>query len=935
MKRVAGQAAWILLQVFHRTGMVIMTAFFLAMLGAGVLAYRLSQGPMQIPWALSRLANAASGADVDIDIGRATLSWAGYKSGSRAPLFLGLGDITIRNAGGALLASIPQAQLACPPGALFGAGAEAAGVPPSGMMGDRAPIYVSSENAHVMGSTAPISLLAGIRLSAAFALASADIWVTLGAGQLGPPGLGEPITGGKFLLRLTPNDARLTNATLNLTPFGQSAPVIKIAAAAHRSGAWHGTVTLSAAGAQAQDLSHYWPAQLVPMTRGWVTRNITAGTAQDASFTLGLSAQAGLNSVSLDSATGGFKAEGLTLIWLPGVQPLTGLNGTFTLTDADNIDITADSARLGGIAIAAGHMHIAGVSQPDQIATLAVPVSGTMQSAFAVLNGPNLGLLKTVPPAVAAATGNMTGMVNVTLPLQGNIAPNDVKLNVATLLTNVTLPLPVQGLTLLQGKLNVDATLQGLSIKGGGQISGEPASTTVTVDFANAAGTPVTLDLKTTATVAMLRQIGLDPDGFVRGKMPVVVHVATTAMNSGSLTVKADLTPASLTLPVFGWNKPSGKPGTFSFAAGINGNKFSGIDRIDSIVATAPDLDIDTTMAGSTILLSHVRIGNTEGSGKIVPPAADGQPWTIVLSGNALDFSSVVNPPQPKGARPTTPKPQPPAPQPAMPQKPTGFLWNATAHFGRLLLAQSPEPALDDFDFTGDGQGNFIFHAKATALLGDAKPMSLSMAPEPGSVPGAAETISLQTGDGGTLLRALGAFDDLSGGELDFSARFGLGTPVTGVTRINNFRLLKAPALGKILQAITVLGIPEAVSGPGLEFSRLIAPFSIDNQKLTLMEARAYSASLGFTASGTIDLNASTYDIHGTVVPGYALNVLPGKIPLIGKLFSPEKGGGLFAMRYAMTGPVSDPDVKINPLSALTPGFLRGIFGLGKKTETK
>ena len=213
------------------------------------------------------------------------------------------------------------------------------------------------------------------------------------------------------------------------------------------------------------------------------------------------------------------------------MQPLTGLNGTFTLTDADNINITADGAKLGGIAIAAGHMHIAGVSEADQTAALAVPVSGTMQSAFAVLNGPNLGLLKTVPATVAAATGDMTGTVNVTLPLQGNITADEVKLNVATLLSNVTLPLPVQGLTLLQGKLNVDATLQGLSIKGGGQISGEPASTAVTVDFTSAAGTPVTLDLKTTATVAMLRQIGLNPEGFVQGKMPVAVHVATTAMN--------------------------------------------------------------------------------------------------------------------------------------------------------------------------------------------------------------------------------------------------------------------------------------------------------------------------------------------------------------------------------------------------------------------
>ena len=53
-----------------------------------------------------------------------------------------------------------------------------------------------------------------------------------------------------------------------------------------------------------------------------------------------------------------------------------------------------------------------------------------------------------------------------------------------------------------------------------------------------------------------------------------------------------------------------------------------------------------------------------------------------------------------------------------------------------------------------------------------------------------------------------------------------------------------------------------------------------------------------------------------------------GNIPLIGKLFSPEEGGGLFAARYTMRGKLDDPTVFVNPLSALTPGFLREMFGI-------
>ncbi len=47
-------------------------------------------------------------------------------------------------------------------------------------------------------------------------------------------------------------------------------------------------------------------------------------------------------------------------------------------------------------------------------------------------------------------------------------------------------------------------------------------------------------------------------------------------------------------------------------------------------------------------------------------------------------------------------------------------------------------------------------------------------------------------------------------------------------------------------------------------------------------------------------------------------------------MFSPEKGGGLIAANYTAKGPLNHPQVSINPLSALLPGFLRGVFGIGQ-----
>jgi hypothetical protein len=127
---------------------------------------------------------------------------------------------------------------------------------------------------------------------------------------------------------------------------------------------------------------------------------------------------------------------------------------------------------------------------------------------------------------------------------------------------------------------------------------------------------------------------------------------------------------------------------------------------------------------------------------------------------------------------------------------------------------------------------------------------------------------------------------------------------------------------------MTLYGVVDMMRGPGLGFTRLEAPFRYGGDLLELSDARAFSSSLGMTAKGRIDLARETADLQGTIVPAYFFNSLLGDIPLVGKLFSPERGGGLFAATYSVHGPLDDPNVSVNALAALTPGALRGVFGL-------
>jgi hypothetical protein len=69
---------------------------------------------------------------------------------------------------------------------------------------------------------------------------------------------------------------------------------------------------------------------------------------------------------------------------------------------------------------------------------------------------------------------------------------------------------------------------------------------------------------------------------------------------------------------------------------------------------------------------------------------------------------------------------------------------------------------------------------------------------------------------------------------------------------------------------------------------------------------------------GYYDLVRRQMDMQGVISPVYVLNA-------IGQLFT-RRGEGLIGFNYTLKGPEISPRVAVNPLSALTPGFLREMF---------
>jgi hypothetical protein len=897
MKRGAGQAGRIFGEALHQLGRIAMLAILLLLLGICVLGFRLSQGPLQIPFLAGKLATAVSGKGITVQMREADLAWAGYTKGGGVPLYLRLAGITVQNAEGVTLATIPAARLVFEPIALFGHGA---------------PILVRGAGARFAGSDVAVGLQAAMRLSAGFKLSRGDFAVTLGPGRLGAGAASLPIRAGGFRLRITPRTALLSDGVLHLAPEGQSAPVIRFSGAGARHNGWTGQVSASADLVAAADLAAYWPAPLLAQTRAWVTQNITAGSARNAAFSFQFAAPDNLANLRLTGVHGGFAGVGIRLNWIPGAQPISRVDGRFDVLDADNARVTVQSAELGGLRLGPGRMDITGMSHPRQTGLLHVAAAGSVPAALAVLNAPPLSLLHAAPPELAGATGDFTAAIDASIPFLDKLPIQKVGLHVTAALHGMSVATPIAGLGFTQGEGKLDATVQTLALSADADLAGQPAQLNVTADPFGSA-TPLQVTLASRAGPALLHSLGLDTAGGFLA--PVTVPVPFTLHLSGSggseqASLAVDLTQPALASPEFGWRKPPDTPATLNLVATVQGKT---LQSLDSLAADGPDLHVAGTQQGGRFVLSALDIGRTRAQGSVTPPADGNGTWNAALSGTELDLRPLG---QARAASRSMPAP-PPSASPA--SAPSGPHWRATLAFKRLDLAAAPAPALRGLQMSVAGQGSQLEQAR-----GRAGGSSLRLTPAPDGV----ERLALAATDAGLLLRELALYQGLEGGALTLDARFGAGKPASGTLTLRKFRVLDAPVFTKILQGLTVYGAAAAASGPGLSFDRAVVPFELAGGTLELRGARAYSPSLGFTASGPISLQRGDARLAATIVPAYAINALPGKIPVLGQLFTAEKGGGLFAVRAEITGPLNNPKVSVNPLSAFTPGVARDVFGM-------
>lgn len=763
---------------------------------------------------------------------------------------------------------------------------------------------------------APTRLDVAVRLDGDGVVRSAGATLAAGAGALDlGGGRRVPLAGLDAVADWRPGAVRLARAALRLD--GPGTPVLGVQGTATRDGErWRAEATLGLDALPLADLARWWPEGLGTGERDWILANVTAGVARNGSWRIAAEADAQLSEVTVTALSGTLDIADATVHWLRPIPPVEGAQGQARF-GLDEVTVQVAAARQSGTQLVARDAVLRFLFGPDGSATteMQIGLAGPVPDVLGVIQHPRLRLFERRPLQLRNPQGTLEGRLQLGFPLLNDLTVEQMHIAATGQLRQVRLADVVLGRGIERGQFEMAVDTAGLRLNGTATLAEIQARVAVEMDFRSGPATQVVSRETVTARAdaRQLAALGIASEEVVRGPVALEVRSERRRNGQGRVAIRADLREATLAIEPLAWAKPAGQNAGADAVLRLAGEN---LEAIESFRVEAPSLLLRGNAAFARgarlerVSINEGRVDESRFGGEARPPARPGAPWTITLRGQVLDLRRLM-----ADEAPSSPPAAEPGPAVAI-----------DGRFERVRLGPERDLRGVEARVLVDGRG-VLREGQLSGRAGSDGPFQARITPQ-----GQGRTLQLSAEDAGGLLRAFGVLRHLQGGRLSVNATYAHNAPrapLSGTAEMDDFSVLNAPGFGKLLQAMTLYGMVEALSGPGLSFVRLVAPFTLTPETLTLEEARAFSASLGLTAKGTLDRTRQRLAMEGTIVPAYMLNSLLGNIPLLGRLFSPETGGGLFAATWRLQGPLDDPQVSVNPLAALTPGFLRGIFGGG------
>lgn len=669
---------------------------------------------------------------------------------------------------------------------------------------------------------------------------------------------------------------------------------------------------LSTDAAATETVLRYWPDTLGRAARNWISENISGGMAEEGWAEVALAIpRAHPQDAVIDSAEGYFRASGLTVTYLKGLPPLEGVAGEGRLS-GNAVAMTVSAAHFGKLVVEEGTVEVASLDVDPQLVTIDGRVRGPVREALALLNRDRLGYPRKMGIDPKWTSGAAAAHLWFRLPGKKGVTLEEVELRVEVETEDLAMSEKAFGVPVTDGRLQLTVEPTGMTMVGTAAVAGTTTQLEWRENFGKAEF-DTRISAEAAPDTAARAALGLHAAPWVEGPTPLKILYTRTGANA-TAEVTADLTEATLAAEPLGWSKVAGTPGEARARLVLRKGDVVGVN---DIALEAGDLRLAGNVslgAGATdptrIGLDRLAWGGSRLEGVEVELGSSIQ---VRIAEGILDAEPLLDRREDESRSAESEEPGP------------AFRLLAP----RLTeLRTGPDRGLApaSLDLVHDGER--WRSVEISGGLPGGKSMSLRYGPDPAS---GHRSLRLETGDAGALLRTGRLIETVIGGTMTIegvAGEPGLAAPLPVRVEIQDYRVVRGKVMSKILKEAKLEDINQLLASEGIPFARFTGRMVLSDEAIEVEKARAYGAALGITAQGRIDLASDRLDIEGTIVPAYVVSQIIGEIPLIGRILTGGEGEGLFAATYRAKGALEDPEVSVNPLAVLAPGFLRGLFNV-------
>ncbi len=664
------------------------------------------------------------------------------------------------------------------------------------------------------------------------------------------------------------------------------------------------------------DFLHYWPLHIGQGAREWMSTNILNGRIGPVAIHADVKAgMLDLPALPDEALNLDVPLTGASVIYVHGMTPMANVSGHATLL-GDTFKATIQSGNVGAIKVSDGDITIPQLHAHGTVGDIKAHIDGKLADILRLIDEKPLQYSSKFNLNPATSQGMTSNDVEVKVPMLRDAGTSQIGISVKSAVSNMAMTIGKS--TRVTGILvNFDITNSRLRAVGNMALGGGAIGIDWTEDFDTKSEYTSTIQTKGVVDDATRAALGLGTSGIVTGPVSVSGTLLGHHGEIRKANLSLDLTQATMAVDIINFRK---SPGTAANAKISAQFMKDGSARVDTIAVTGPTLTTHGSMSFGEngglekLDLPDVRAGTNNDFAISLTDTPNG--FDLSVHGHSADGTGIgrSNSEKPPAAQQ--------APQPPPPTRP----FHATMRLDHVVMREGI--LVSDFSLDASGIGDKPQNIAMNGILP-------SKAHITGSVAQAADGrhVEIASSDAGTLMRGLFGFDSVRGGEMKVDATLSPqpkanARPIdySGTMTIQNFKVLNQPFLSRLFAAGSLIGIADLLRGEGITIDKLDMPFRADGDIVTVHDAKAEGPAVGISADGYFDRGSTQIDLKGSLAPAYGINSILGNIPLLGGLLTSKPGEGIIGMTYHAKGPADNPDISINPLSALAPGIFRRIF---------